>query len=67
MKIYLMAQGVGLLIHVLTDAAQVAYGRFAPLSLLWLFIISVIASLGITHVIYFIAKNRKMINERETL
>ncbi|MEK6860796.1 MAG: hypothetical protein AABY07_02385 [Nanoarchaeota archaeon] len=58
-----MAQGVGLLVHILTDAAQVAYGRFAPLSLSWLFIISVIASLGITHVIYFIVKNKRVIKD----
>ena len=55
-----MAQGIGLAIHTLTDVAQVAYGRFAPLSLLWLFVISVIASLILTHVIWLIAQRKRV-------
>ena len=59
MKRYIIVQGVSLLIHTLTDVAQVAYGRFAPLSLIVLFGVSIVASLAITHIIWYIAKNKK--------
>ena len=52
LKVYLLAQGAGMGVHLVTDLGQVAYGRFMPLPLWALLISSVLASLLITHVIW---------------